>query len=1565
MAIQPPDKPKIKEREPAAKSSSPTKNKPEDFPETISLKKDVKNSASAESCKQKPQKILKESASIFGSVLSHIDDRLLEGKKKKEERRHSHPGKDERRASDGGKGSSKSPDAKLRSERKFSFSNEDLSVKCSGSKPSSDPRKKESHKKSDKKDKHKSKSEKNNGSDNKSKSSSKESKSKLFSLSGTKSYDEKKEILKHKLQESPKLVDADKETKDSDKEPTAIPNRIAVKKDDELFIPNNNKAVENKEDSANRAQALFKRLADKYNPKPKKTTIDADVDKSVADSIEQNMRTAQPKLPAITPIPEPTPPPASLVKCTRIEQYPTQPAPLSTVLQNIMSPSTTHLINSVVNQLKQTNAEAERLGLLPTPSPLPSNQPLLMRNSPTVAPTNALLSPPTREDNWVSEYCRESNFVADFVRDNFNDDYSSNMPPNDFGNAQFNPPMRQDRLRFEAPAQQQGNFAESPRYVPPMNDRFGGDNFNQNAPFQQDRFRQGYSYGSKKQVDMQSLDYYPPNAPVPANVNMYNCGPPLLSPEMPNFQNEQKPNTFGIGHDPFSQNEPVWRTEDNLPYWQQDQRMSRDPRTYREYREMREARDRECRDPRLARDSRDPRDNRDSRDNRDPRENRDPRVNRDPRDPRLKVRDPRDKDYERDRSRDVQPNKFDRIYSRTNRKRDRSRSRSRTDWSNSQSKESFVSPLDSLYTGKEDHRTGKGYGVQSFRIPKIKKEDDHKEKEEQKVTSTNEDLTEPNACEPVEMELESDNEEGSKAEEKHTADANKAVEGSPREKDMEKPQEVESSKEVESEAPENSFSDKELSKITKIIKANEDEEDESSEEEDDAKKEALKQGEEKEVEIKDTSNEAEKVDSEIITPRASVKRRARRISSSSPSKEEPFKESECPKTPEPMEIEGRKDSGVIVTVGERIKSRKRIPATLSKPKKRCRTELDMLHEDIQDMFIRDGVLTASGKRMCRLLKDDPNVLAAAHPPETNTLPVEVPKVRKKPGPKPKPRPPNASEVKVMKSVRVVIPKMPESNVPQIEETPKRTLRSSARNVTYADSDDESDLLEDAAIAEDKSLADEDSSVREDDSDESSEDEKDETAHPDETRKSKVVKRKRGKIWASGIIHNKKKKKKQSSFDESDVTSNKDIVDRGVGSATGESDGDKSYVEPDKGYYVDSLSNKSKECKICNYRGRFITTHYKTNHPESEILSSRLSPAAAEEAVRDAEQNLAKYESIMRVKGGYKFKYVCRFCEFSTHVPPTIFYDHVTTHTGEYRHICPMCSFSASSGKTLKVHLSSCHQNIEKRVARKSYGQTVVFGYLCGECNYVQLTRKNVEDHINVFHLQKPTIYKITLSKVLDEEIEKVADEMGAVEASVYDKVDREPPEEKVSEPDIQVEKQMPPPQRKKRGPKPGPRSAKKKMQERAQRRTEATTDSDSVTTDTESVSSKESTNTSTERDFEKVAPVVRKRISREVSMEEEPIVGRSRRAAKDKAAEKLKNLMEFTEGPPRKRCQPTEKNRVESEEDSVKEAPQELPKEPPKEIVKEETVEPVKDKKEGEVNKKEEDKPEVKKRDRT
>ncbi|XP_076256193.1 uncharacterized protein LOC143193736 isoform X1 [Rhynchophorus ferrugineus] len=383
------------------------------------------------------------------------------------------------------------------------------------------------------------------------------------------------------------------------------------------------------------------------------------------------------------------------------------------------------------------------------------------------------------------------------------------------------------------------------------------------------------------------------------------------------------------------------------------------------------------------------------------------------------------------------------------------------------------------------------------------------------------------------------------------------------------------------------------------------------------------------------------------------------------------------------------------SVGERIKNRKR--SICGKPKKKLRTELDMLHDDIQEMFIRDGVLTANGKRMCRILRDDPIVLGA-----------DKPNTRSKSNVKVKPKTTKEEVKETVKDVRILINKIPDD----VMNASMRQLRERRRTTSYVDSE------------EDQLDVQQQNDVYSDGLGSGEEDGKQEQI---ETNTRCTRKKSRRGLWALGIIP---KTKHRKSIDKSPQKLD--------------------VVETDKSYYFDYDDRKKLPCKLCNYRSLVLTSHYLKEHPSSEVLCSRLPPEKAESAISDYALNRGKYMNLTKKMSG-KYNYTCRLCNYSTITMPVFFYEHVTTHTGEYRHRCNKCiNFYCSTRKTVAAHTASVHPGELKDVTATSCPAAAIFVYLCGECNYFQLTEDNVSRHVATFHqTSNASIFKISMSKVLD------------------------------------------------------------------------------------------------------------------------------------------------------------------------------------------------------------------------
>lgn len=106
------------------------------------------------------------------------------------------------------------------------------------------------------------------------------------------------------------------------------------------------------------------------------------------------------------------------------------------------------------------------------------------------------------------------------------------------------------------------------------------------------------------------------------------------------------------------------------------------------------------------------------------------------------------------------------------------------------------------------------------------------------------------------------------------------------------------------------------------------------------------------------------------------------------------------------------------------------------------------------------------------------------------------------------------------------------------------------------------------------------------------------------------------------------------------------------------------------------------CKLCLHITRNITSHYKMVHPDSEVLISRLCRAEAEKAIAENQaqggsvktKESSSFAETMKKKVKCKFSstagYYCRFCSCAKITGINTFFAHVSSHTGEYRFKCP-------------------------------------------------------------------------------------------------------------------------------------------------------------------------------------------------------------------------------------------------------------------------------------------------------
>ncbi|XP_059048195.1 uncharacterized protein LOC131843542 [Achroia grisella] len=413
-------------------------------------------------------------------------------------------------------------------------------------------------------------------------------------------------------------------------------------------------------------------------------------------------------------------------------------------------------------------------------------------------------------------------------------------------------------------------------------------------------------------------------------------------------------------------------------------------------------------------------------------------------------------------------------------------------------------------------------------------------------------------------------------------------------------------------------------------------------------------------------------------------------------------------------------------------------ANIQKPKNKVSRELLQLQEDIKEMFISEDILNATGIRMCRLAKlvdekivsHKENVSTADNEPvvvlekfkntqSNQDVPLLESKtgktIKRNPGPKFKVRAQNDSSVSV------------QTNIDKLKLKYKPGPKSKTKVVKNHDVDPyefETDSVAESSVSKFSESSLKDSSDSENESLASS---KSYESTEVSTELKKKTKRKRPG-WNAGIIKPKNKKRKSDSLKNVDISQKSESTERTeqIGIPDMNCFTDKTYCFQK---HVNSYS-----CRLCVYSGDDIVAHYKIQHPHSEIPLSRLNPETAKEAIEQCED--INFQAISKIPMN---KFVCRFCfnkEFGKkkNSLESFFWHVVSTHTGEYKQLCSNC-----------INITKCPFNLDIPPPPKdTKGQLI--GYICGKCNFTQISLENLKTHVIVRHNDEQTeVYTINLA----------------------------------------------------------------------------------------------------------------------------------------------------------------------------------------------------------------------------
>jgi len=259
----------------------------------------------------------------------------------------------------------------------------------------------------------------------------------------------------------------------------------------------------------------------------------------------------------------------------------------------------------------------------------------------------------------------------------------------------------------------------------------------------------------------------------------------------------------------------------------------------------------------------------------------------------------------------------------------------------------------------------------------------------------------------------------------------------------------------------------------------------------------------------------------------------------------------------------------------------------------------------------------------------------------------------------------------------------------------------------------------------------------------------------------LKKPKKRSFWKSGIIKKKTKQKKEvviptpyltneTAFE--DVLQEEDeMIDSGDASAEGGGqDGADDFQLADVAYYQEG-DLKVADCKLCSYSGKTIVSHYAITHPKDEVMIARMSPKAADRAIKESNWFFTLSDDKKKEFQAYK----CRICE--QNFPKFItFFEHMALHSGEYRHECCKCGYRTSTRSGILKHCLTTHGSNTNTKAncrvlyKEPVEKTFFVGFLCSLCNFFQISQSNVRRHLEISHDNNEVnnyIIKINFSKL--------------------------------------------------------------------------------------------------------------------------------------------------------------------------------------------------------------------------
>lgn len=152
------------------------------------------------------------------------------------------------------------------------------------------------------------------------------------------------------------------------------------------------------------------------------------------------------------------------------------------------------------------------------------------------------------------------------------------------------------------------------------------------------------------------------------------------------------------------------------------------------------------------------------------------------------------------------------------------------------------------------------------------------------------------------------------------------------------------------------------------------------------------------------------------------------------------------------------------------------------------------------------------------------------------------------------------------------------------------------------------------------------------------------------------------------------------------------------------------------------------CQVCDSPpGVSLMSHYINNHPQCEVLTSRISPEAAQFLRSSTTKDI---ETINPGNGPLMYKNFCYFCNIYRTYTKACWVDHMTRHTGYYLFKCSNCSRKFASRP---LNHSCRDRSYIERMPMPIFQPEHVKAFVCELCNYVRFYEAEMEMHLNNEH----------------------------------------------------------------------------------------------------------------------------------------------------------------------------------------------------------------------------------------